>query len=59
MYDHTLHGGRNFFVAIVYKVFSEEILKCHIDEASKSIVNKGLKSLRKINLLNSIILKEK
>ena len=65
MYDYRLHLGGKQFCYYSLQVFStEEILKRHIKDvilkiALKLMVNKLLKSLRKVNMLKSKILKEK
>ena len=58
MYDHVLHHGRKQFYPHCLQGFSTgEILKCNI--ALKSMINTRLKCLKKINVLNSKIIKEK
>ena len=61
MYDHTLYRGRKhfFFRYCVHAFVTEEILKCYIKGALRLMENKLLKCLKEVNMLNSIILKEK
>ena len=60
MFDHTLHRGRKHFCRYCLQAFSsEEILKCHIIDCLKLMANKELKRLKKVNMLNSKIMKDK
>ena len=60
MYDHSLDHERKHFCCYCLHVFiTEEILKCHIKDCFKLMINKWLRRLRKVNMLNSKILKEK
>ena len=60
IYDHTLHCGKNVFAVIVYRVsvqkkYQKFILKIPL----KLMANKGLQHLKKVNMLNSEIMKKK
>ena len=58
MYDHTLFLGRKHFCSYCLQDFrTEEILKRKV--TLKSILNIWLRCLKKANILNSKILKEK
>ena len=60
MYDHPLNCGRKHFCGYCLHAFiTNEMLKRHIKIALKLMVNKRLKCLRKVNMLNSKIFKEK
>ena len=48
-----------FFRYCVHASVTEEILKCYIKVALRLMENKLLKCLKEVNMLNSIILKEK
>ena len=55
-YDHTLYHGRKHFSCYCLQAFStEETLKT----ALKLMANKELGCLKRVNLLNSKIMKEK
>ena len=56
MHDHTLHRGRKHFYCYLLQAFStEEILKCHFNDCFKISAKKGLKFLKKVNMLDSKI----
>ena len=56
MFDHSLHRGRKHFCRYCLHTFiTEEIVK----RALKLMVNKRLRCLRKVTMLNSKILKGK
>ena len=56
---HTLHRRRKHFCRFCLQAFStEEILKRHYKTSLKSLVNKELSSLKRVNTLNSKILKK-
>ena len=58
MYDHTLFLGRKNFYRYCLQAFrTEEILKRKV--TLKSILDIWLRRLKKVNILNSKILKEK
>ena len=60
MHDHSLHRGRKRFCRYCLQAFiTEEMLKRHIKDCFKLMVNKRLRCLKKVNTLNSKILKEK
>ena len=60
MYDHTLHRGRKLFCPYCLHAFvTEEIVKRHIQDCFKINGKQRTKSLRNVNMLNSMILKEK
>ena len=53
MYSHLLHRGRKHFVVIVYLLSPQKKLQSAILKiAFKLMVNKRLKYLRKVNILN-------
>ena len=59
MYDYTLHGGRKHFYRYCLQAFStEEILK-HINDCFK--INGKQRDIRskKVNTLNSKVMREK
>ena len=57
MYDYTLHwGGKHFWRCYLQ---SKEILKCHMNEWFKINGNKWLIRLKKVNMLNSKIMRGK
>ena len=60
MYDYTLHGGRKHFYRYCLQAFStEEILKHHINDCFK--INGKQRDIRskKVNTLNSKVMREK
>ena len=60
MYDHSLHRGRKHLYRYCLHAFiKEEILKRHIKDCFKINGDKELSCLRKVNMFNSKILKEK
>ena len=61
MYDHSLHRGRKHFCCYCFHGFiTEKNWKHHIKDCFlKLIVNKWLRCLKKVNMLNSKIFKEK
>ena len=59
MYDDTFHHGRKHFCHYCFKAFStEEILSFDLISL-KLMVNKPFRWLKKVNMLNSKIMKEK
>ena len=60
MYDHALHHGRKNFVVVGCKLLvPKKYLKVLLKTAVKLMVNKLLRSLRRVNILNSKTVKEK
>ena len=60
MYNNSLHFGRKHFCRYCLHAFiTEEILKGHVKIALKLKINKLLRSLRMVNILNSKILTDK
>ena len=60
MYDHTKHFGRKYFSRYCLQAFStEEILKCQLMITSNLMVKKGLRYLKKMNMLDSNIYERK
>ena len=61
MHDHLLDGGRNFFFCryCLRTFITEEILRRHSKDCLKLVVNKRLRCLRKVNIINSKIFGEK
>ena len=60
MYDHTFHRGRKYFCRNCLQALSaEEILKGHIKDCFKINGVQRIVMPKKVNLLNSKILKEK
>ena len=61
MYDHTSHHGKKHFCRYFLQALlsTEEIVKRHIKDCFKIMANKDLKCLKKVNMLNSNIIKEK
>ena len=60
MYDHTLHRGRKHFYCYYLHAFStEKILKRHIKDCFKINGKQTIIMPKKVNMLNSKILKEK
>ena len=57
MYDQTLHRGRKHFCRYLFLKTAEK-LKCHIKIALKLMVNKLLRCLKRVNVLNSKTLEE-
>ena len=53
MYD-ALHRGRKYFCCYCLQVFiTGEILKCHVNDFWKLMLNKRFRRLKKLNMLNS------
>ena len=60
MYDHSLHCRREHLLSLLLTRFHYRgSLKRHIKDCFKITVKKRLRCLRKVNILNSKILKEK
>ena len=60
MYDHTLHCGKKNLCHYCLQAFStEEILKRHIKDCFKINDKQKIIMPKKINMLNSKIMKEK
>ena len=60
MHDHTLHSGRNHFCCYCSQAFStEKILKCHVKDCYKTMLNKRLRCPKMVNMLDLKIMKEK
>ena len=60
MYDHTIHRGRKKFYRCCLQAFStEEILKSHIKVCFKIKDKQRIMMSKKLNMLNSKIMKEK
>ena len=59
MYDHTLHHGKKYFCCHFLQTFSsEEMLKHYIKHCLRLMVSKGLRCLKKLNLLDSKLFEE-
>ena len=59
MYNYTLHCGRRH-VVIVYKLLEKQIYwEVILKIALELMVNKGLRCLQRVNMLNSKIMREK
>ena len=56
MYDHTLHRGRKYFLQAF---ITEKILRCSVKGFLKLMVKKWLRCLKKVNTLDSKIMKER
>ena len=51
-----MHRGIKYFSCYLLQAFTtEEILKCNFDDFFKIIAKKGLKCLKKVNMLDSKI----
>ena len=60
MYDHALKRGRKHFSVVVYKSLVQKKYKNIILKiVLKLMTNKELRDLKKVNTLNSKIMKEK
>ena len=60
VYDHSLYRRRKYFCRYCLQAFiREKILKIILKVALKLMTNKQLRCLRKVNMLNLKILKEK
>ena len=60
MYNHTLHRRKNIFVVIVHKILvQKKYWHVILRTALKLMANKRLRFLKKVNMLNSKIMKEK
>ena len=60
MYDYSLHRGRKYFCGYCSQYFiTEEILKRHIKDCLNINGKQTIKMNKKVNMLNSKILKEK
>ena len=60
MYDHTLHRGKKILCHYCLQAFStEEILKRHIKDCFKINDKQKIIMPKKVNMLNSKIMKEK
>ena len=60
MYDHTLHHGKKNLCHYCLQAFStEEILKRHIKDCFKINDKQKIIMPKKVNMLNSKIMKEK
>ena len=60
MYDHTLHRGKKNLCHYCLQAFStEEILKRHIKDCFKINDKQKIIMPKKVNMLNSKIMKEK
>ena len=60
MYDHTLHRERKDFCRYSLQSFSaEEILKCHINDCFKINGKQRIIMPKKVNALDSNIMREK
>ena len=58
MYDHILYHGKDFYRYCLQAFSTEEILNVILEIASKLMVSKWWRCLKKVNMLNSKILKE-
>ena len=56
MYDHTLHRGRKY---CLQAFITEKILRCPVKGFLKLMVKKWLRCLKKVNTLDSKIMKER
>ena len=60
MYDHKLHCGRKHFRRYCLQAFSKrEILKCYIKDSFKINAKQRIIMPKKMNMLNSKIMREK
>ena len=59
MYNHSLHHGRKNFCYCLHTFITEEILKHCIKDSFKINGKQTIKMFKKVNMLNSKILKEK
>ena len=59
MYDHSLHHGRKKFCFCLHAFITEEILDRHIKDCFKINSKQRIKMQKKVNMINSKILKEK
>ena len=58
MCDHTSHRGKEHFCRYCLEAFrTKEMLKCHINTCFKKMINKRLKFLKKVNMLDPEIMK--
>ena len=57
MIIHYTVEQKSFFVT-VYKLFVQKLLKSHVNDSLKLMVNKRFRCLRKVNMLKSNILKK-
>ena len=60
MYDHILHRGKNIFAVIDYKLLvQKKMLKFHVKDCFKTNGKQMIKMPKKVNMLDSKIMKEK
>ena len=59
MYNNSLHRGRKHFYRYCLHAFITEEISVILKIVLKLMVNKRLRCLRKVNMLNSKLLKEK